>query len=306
MKKPDTKHKNAIVFAAFGTTKPDALQDILSIRDKIQSMFPETVVEMAFTSNIIRKIWHKRKNDAAFQKQNPKVPDWLYQVKGPLYAVASLQDAGFDNIIVQPAHLSCGEEFLDLSSYIDGLNSIKTIKKKYMPFNKLVLGRPAMGTFGTDHPYAEDIKRMAAAMEDDIRLAEREDADALVYMGHGNEYFPSGGAYLEFENEMRNKWHAIPTYVGTVEGFPGIDNLVERLKRDGIKKIILKPLMIVAGDHARNDMAGDEPGSWKNILKKNGVTVIPEIKGLGTNSQVAQIFADHARDAANEAGIHLD
>jgi|GEM_PF-4493119 len=98
---------------------------------------------------------------------------------------------------------------------------------------------------------------------------------------------------------------AVVTTIGTVEGFPGIKDVMETLKLYGVKKVVLKPFMVVAGDHSMNDMAGDKDDSWKSILVKNGFEVITVIEGLGENDEFANIFVNHAVDAAQDVDIDL-
>ena len=297
-------HKNAIVLAMFGTTVEPALQGLLNIREEIHKAYPDTPVRIAFTSNIIRKIWQKRANDPGYAKAHPEIPRDILHVQGPLATIANLQDMGYDTIVVQPTHIAPAEEYLDLCEYIRGLNSIKTIKARFMPFHKLVVGRPALGTFGTKHPYEQDIKAVVKALAPDAELARKEKA-ALVYMGHGNDYFPSGGSYLQFQDEMRKTYPEVLTFIGTVEGFPGLEHVMDQLRHAKIKKVVLKPMMVVAGDHAMNDMAGPEPDSWKSVLNKAGIEVVPVLHGLGEQDAFAAIFVEHAADAAADAGITL-
>jgi len=298
------KHKPALVLAMFGTTVEPALKGLLNIKGKLEKRFPHTPVKIAFTSNIIRKIWQKRAADPSYTRKHPEIAPEILHVKGPLATIADLQDKGFDVVVVQPTHIAPGEEYMDLCSYVHALASIRTIKKKFMPFNKLVVGRPALGTYGPEHPYAEDIKVAVKAVSQDIEKARKEKA-ALVYMGHGNEYFPSGGSYLEFEALMKKTYPDVLTVVGTVEGFPGFERTVEILKHAKAKKVYLKPFMVVAGDHARNDMAGPEPDSWKSVLEKNGIEVITDIRGLGETDEFAEIYVSHAAEAARDADIEL-
>ena len=171
--------KKAIVLAGFGTSYPSALVAITNIRDTVQKAFPKTTVKLAFTSNIIRKIWHRRQNDQKFLADNPNIPKDILYVKGPLATIADLQDEGYNIIIVQPTHIYFGEEYSDLSSYINGLNSIKTIKAKFMPFKKLVIGRPLLGKCGIEHDYHEDLIPAAKALAPDVELAKKNKA-ALV------------------------------------------------------------------------------------------------------------------------------
>jgi sirohydrochlorin cobaltochelatase len=297
-------HKNAIVVAMFGTTHETALKALLNIRQRMQARFPETPVRIAFTSNIIRKVWRKRAADPAYAKAHPGVPEDIIHVRGPLAAMAELQDAGYDTIVVQPTHLAPGEEFLDLGNYVRALAGIETIKAKYKPFNKVVLGRPALGTFGPRHPYIDDIRTVVRALAADAARARGMGA-ALLYMGHGNEFFPSGGSYLEFEAMMNRTYPDTRTIVGCVEGFPSRDDAIAKLEKTGIRKVLLKPLMVVAGDHATNDMAGPQADSWLSVLEAKGFRVVPVKKGLGENDAFADIFVAHAADAARDAGIEL-
>jgi sirohydrochlorin cobaltochelatase len=125
-------------------------------------------------------------------------------------------------------------------------------------------------------------------------------------MGHGNEFFPgNGGIYLELAAKMRKIYPDVITAIGNVEGYPAIEDVIETLKLYGVKKVILKPFMVVAGDHSINDMAGAEGDSWKSILEKSGFKVVVVTEGLGENDNFADIFVNHATDAANDAGITL-
>jgi len=298
------EHKNGIVLAMFGTTVEPALQGLLNIKAKMEKAYPDTPVRFAFTSNIIRKIWQKRAADPAYVKAHPEVPAEILHVKGPLATMANFQDDGYDTLVVQPTHIAPAEEFLDLTSYVEALASIDTIKAKFKPFNKLVIGRPMLGTFGVQHPYAEDIKTAVKAMQEDVDRAKKEGA-GLVYMGHGNDFFPSGGSYLQFEHEMNAAYPDVVTVVGTVEGYPAFEEMLAELKSKGIKKVVIRAFMIVAGDHATNDMAGPEKDSWKSRLEKEGIAVIPYLHGMGENDKVADIYVNHAADAAKDAGIVL-
>ncbi len=298
------EHKSAVVLAMFGTTVEPALQSLLNIRTKIEKKFSNTEVRVAFTSNIIRKKWQHRAEDPGYIKAHPEIPKDILHVKTLLATIADLQNDGYDNIVIQPTHISMGEEFLDLHTYVNALMNMGTFKKpKYKPFQKVALGRPAMGTYGMNFPYVEDIATLAEAMAPDAKFAAKEKA-GIVYMGHGNDYFP-GGAYLEFAAEMRKTYPDVVTTIGTVEGYPGVEDVMESLRLYGVKKVVLKPFMVVAGDHAMNDMASDEEDSWKTILEKNGFEVVIVTTGLGENDDFAKIYANHAVDAAKEAGIEL-
>jgi sirohydrochlorin cobaltochelatase len=298
MAKEKKEEKSAIVIASFGTTYLTTLKSIEQIENDVKKAFPHTRVELAFTSNIIRKIWHKRDKDKEFKKAHPNVNHKLYNIKNVLGTLADLQNEGYRNIVVQSTHVANGEEYHDLMSYVRNLEEIRTFKRKFKPFLAIALGKPLMGTYSPD----EYIDKLAEVLEDDVRFAKKENA-ALVYMGHGNEHMPIG-YYYQLELKMNRKYD-IPVFIGLVEGLPDLDSVIEKLKNKKVKKIILKPLMIVAGDHANNDMAGDEDDSWKVILRKEGFEVKPVLEGLGDKAKVRQIFVNHIREAAKKKGIIL-
>jgi sirohydrochlorin cobaltochelatase len=296
-------NKKAIVLADFGTTYPSALVAVTTVQEMVQKAFPEVMVRTAFTSNIIRDIWHKRQDDTQFLAEHKEIPREILNVKGPLATIADLQDAGYRTIIVQPLHVYEGEEYTDLCSYVRGLNAITTIKEKYMPFVKLAIGRPVLGQHGDVHDYHKDLDAAAKTLAPDVALAKKNGA-ALVYMGHGNEFY-STGIYAEFQQVMRRTYPEAKIFIGTVEGFPSLDDVVAGIKHGGVKNAVLKPLMVVAGDHANKDMAGNDDDSWKSTFKRAGVRVECILHGLGENMGWDEIYIDHIKDAARDNGIEL-
>jgi sirohydrochlorin cobaltochelatase len=296
--------KTAIIIASFGTTKPLAVQSIDNITSRVKSAFPGTEVRVVFTSNIIRSIWKKR-------SRNPKewidkgISEEILFTKNILSTFGDLKSQGFKDVIVQPTHLFHMEQYHDLMQYVNAVKSIRTIRDKWKPFNKIALGRPALGTVGDAYPYHDDLKQAVKTFADDVALARQKDA-ALVYIGHGNELW-STGIYVELQQLMRKTYPLIKTFIGSVEGYPGLDDIKKRLGHytPKIENILLKPLMIVAGDHANNDMAGDKEDSWKTVLSKAGFHVETILKGLGSNNDFADLFISHIKDAAKDSGIDL-
>ena len=296
------ENKVAIVVAAFGTTYMSGLSQILNIYNTIKKEFPHTKVAITFTSNIIRGIWKKRQAEA--DKWIKKgVPKEVLYVKNMIATVGDLVEDGYKTIIIQPLHITYGEEYMDVLAYAKALGSIETIKKKWRPINKIVVGRALLGTFGPKYDYHEDIKKAVKVLKDDIMLAKKKNA-CLVYMGHGNEFF-STGLYAETQKEFRKMYPEVKTYIGTVEGYPSLDDVVLALKHCNKKNIVLKPFMIVAGDHANNDMAGKDKDSWKNVISAHGFHVIPVLKGLGAKKTIAEIFVQHIKDVARDNHIML-
>ncbi|WP_419787446.1 sirohydrochlorin cobaltochelatase [Pseudodesulfovibrio sp.] len=287
----------AVVLAAFGTSYPTGLKSILNIKTRIEKACPGVPVRLAFTSAIIRKIWHKRQDDTAWQKANADVPHEMLFVKSPLATIADLQNEGYKDVTVQSLHVFAGEEFTDLKNLVGTLANIHTLKAKNAVFTRLALGRPALGMPGDAYPYTDDIAVGVKALKADVDQAKKMGA-ALVYMGHGNDFF-STGIYMETQHELQAAY-GYPIFIGCVEGFPGLEAIIPSIKASGKKKILLKPFMIVAGDHANNDMAGDEDDSWKSVLTKAGFQVTPELRGLGSLNAWADIYADHLKDVLDK------
>jgi len=303
MKKDLAEDKVAIVLAMFGVSFLEGLPGLLGIWKKTKEAFPNRDISISFTSNIIRKVWQKRAQDPKWT-QNKDIPKEILEVKGLLGTIGELQNEGFSAIVVQPTYLCHGEQYEDLVSYIRAINSIKTIKEKWMPFKRpIAVGRPLTGTWGPKYPYREDLKRLVAALKEHVERARQLNA-SIIYMGHGNR-FMACGIYQELEYLLNQTYPDVGILVGTVEGFPSIEHIISRLSSIKNKKILLYPLMIVAGQHAIDDMAGESKDSWKNQLMSLGYEVIPIFRGLGELDQVQDIFISHIKDAANDANIVL-
>lgn len=294
--------KAAIILASFGTTVPSAVTSITNIHKKVKEAFPDVPVKITFTSNIIRSVWKKRQAEA--QKWLKKgIPEEILFVKNIITTFGELREAGYRNIIVQPTHMFFMEQSYDLTQYVNAIRSIRTMKKRWMPFNKIALGRPALGTVGAQYDYHDDLRKALSALARDAETAHKKGA-MLVYMAHGNEHW-STGIYGEAAKMMKEMYPDVVTYIGAVEGYPGLDDVQRSLSHLDSGKIVLKPFMIVAGDHAVNDMAGDDEDSWKNVLTHKGFEVMPVLEGLGSNDEFAKIFVDHIKDAARDSGITL-
>ena len=294
--------KNAIILASFGTTVPSAVKSITNITDVVKKAYPETEVRITFTSNIIRSVWKERQAEP--QKWlDQGIPEEVLYVKNFIATVGDLLEDGYTNIVVQPTHMFFMEQSHDLRQYVNGLASIRTMKAKWTPIHNIVMGRPALGMPGDVYSYHDDVEAVCETLAADAEEARKTGA-ALVYMGHGNEYW-STGIYNETEKKMREMYPEVATFIGVVEGYPALDDFIGRLKHAKTKKILLKPFMIVAGDHAVNDMSGPEEDSWKSILLKEGYEIDDVLLGLGSNNEFAQLFVKRIADAAKERGLDL-
>ena len=185
---------------------------------------------------------------------------------------------GYEEVICQPTHIINGLEY-------DKMMNMLLAYKDQIPTIKV--GNPLL----TEE---EDYKEACEIVMQELEKPLAQD-EAFVFMGHGTEHF-ANSAYSQFENMLRDLGHE-STYVGTVEGFPSLDYVIRRLKIRDIKKVYVMPLMIVAGDHARNDLAGAEADSWDSILKADGFETEVIMKGLGEIDAIAEMFVKHLKKA---------
>ncbi|MCD8138526.1 MAG: sirohydrochlorin cobaltochelatase [Planctomycetaceae bacterium] len=286
--RPD--RKPAIVLAAFGTTEVGAVKSILNIKNRVEAAFPDYDVRLAFTSNIIRGIWHERARDAAFQAENPGIPAEVYCVGNVLSTLARLQEDGGRLILVQSLHVTDGEEYNDLASLVATLGGYKTAKAARQPFPWIGVGEPALGVGDGQDAY---LNRAAQALTPLMDKAKSANA-ALVLMAHGNEHL-NQAVFGKLETTLRKHYPA--TSIGTVEAAPLGEDVVEALRADADapRRVLLAPMMVVAGDHTLNDMAGDDDDSWASLFRAAGFEVDCHLEGLGSNDNWADIYIEHLK-----------
>ncbi|QTA88759.1 sirohydrochlorin cobaltochelatase [Desulfonema magnum] len=255
--------KKGILLVAFGSSIPEAQVAYENIEKKVKAAFPDVPVHWAYTSHIIR---HK----LAKQGQN------LDSVE---IALAKMMEQGFTHVAVQSLHVIGGEEFHDT------LTNVHAFGDMAGGFEQIFVGYPLLGT-------ADDLTKVADAVIKTIPK-KRKGNEAVILMGHGTPH-PGNAFYQAMMYKFQVKDPNI--CVGTVEGEPTLGDITDMLVKKGVKKAYLMPFMAVAGDHARNDMAGDEPDSWKNILKKSGISCVPVLKGMAEYDLIADIWVDHLKN----------
>lgn len=263
--------KKAILVTSFGTSYEDTrVKTLDAIENKIREEFGnEYEVRRAYTSHrIIKKL---------------KERDGIL-IDTPKEAVEKLKSEGFDEVIVQPTHIIPGEEY----DYIKG-----AITHNFRgEFKKLSVGRPLL-YYKCEEEGPDDYSEVVEAVSCEINKHEN-----IVFMGHGTNH-PVTAAYSCLENVMRD--HGFDNaHVATVEGYPTLERAIESLEEKGAKEVTLIPFLIVAGDHARNDMASDEEDSWKSILESKGYKVNILLKGLGEYEGIQKIFVNRVKDAISE------
>ena len=254
--------KKAIVVISFGTSYGEARKAILNIEEKIQKAFADYDFFRAYTSGMIIHKLKKTKN---------------IKIENPEEVLERLEREGYEEVLCQPTHIINGEEYDKMC---------RMIGKHRKAFQSLKVGKPLL-------TYCEDFMACAPVIMN--LVPEIREEEALVLMGHGSEHF-ANSAYCQMENTLRYLGHE-NVYIGTVEGFPELDYVIKRMKKNGVRKVYLAPFMVVAGDHARNDLAGEEEDSWKNILMAEGYETEIILKGMGELSPIADIFVEHARQA---------
>lgn len=256
------KVKRGILVVSFGTSFLNTLElCIKSTENRIKDNFPDYEVRSAFTSYmIIKKL---------------KVENNIY-IDTTEEALEKMKSEGFTEVYVQPLHIMPGDEY---DKIVRGVN-------KYADcFSKLVLGRPILYR-EKDYQIAVDALK--------AQLPEYKEDSAVLLMGHGSTH-PANASYALLQCILNDNGLS-HVYIGTVEGYPILDNIVPKLKEDNIQEVTLMPFMLVAGDHAINDMASDEEDSWKNILEAEGFKVDVYMHGLGENKAFQDIYVQHIRD----------
>ena len=256
------KTKTAILLAAFGTSVPSGRRAYENIERIIKKQFPDTPVYWGYTSSFIRK------------KLN-------YKIKSPIESLKEIKKAGINNIIVQSLHVFEGEEYKELKE-----NTTNFAKKNHL---NLSLGKPLLVSY-------QDTKECAAALLDS--LEQKQQNTGFLFMGHGNPEGTGDTTMLALHHELRkiNDNSALAT-ISSDFNLAKVKNIFIKKK---IKKIYLLPAMIVAGDHASNDLAGKDSDSWKSILETENFQCEAILKGMGENDKIVNIFIRHLCSAQNK------
>lgn len=254
----------AVLVVSFGTSYPDVLNNSIKVvENKIHEVLPDFELRRAFTSDfIIRKL----------AKRDGMVVD------NPEGALNNLEKEGFTDVVVQPLHIIPGYEYQKVKDTV-----VEFINKG--TFDSLLLGEPLLYN-------NEDYVAVVEALKVHIPLTD--DGMACILMGHGTSHF-SNACYYCLQSYMHKS--NLNAYIANVEGVPSLDAIISELKRKGIKKVLLMPFMLVAGEHVKNDMAGKE-NSWKTILENKGFKVEVHMHGLGEKEEFRQIFVQKALKAA--------
>ena len=277
---------NELLVVSFGTSFNDSrTADIGGIEKALQTAYPDWSVRRAFTAQII--INHVQARD------DEKI-DNMDQ------ALQRAVDNGVKNLVVQPTHLMHGAEYDELTE------AVESYKDK---FESVTIAEPLLGEVGdSDDAVNDDKKAVAEAITaeavktagyDSLEVAEA-DGTAFVFMGHGTSH-TAKISYSQMQSQMNDLGYK-NVFIGTVEGEPedtACEAVIEKIKEAGYKKVVLRPLMVVAGDHANNDMAGDDEDSWKSQFEASGAfdKIDTQIAGLGEISTIQDLYVAHTKAA---------
>ena len=260
----DNIGERELLAVSFGTSYNDSRRlTIGAIEEEMERAFPEFSVRRAFTSQIILN--HVRSRDG-ISMDNVKE------------ALARAADNGVKTLVIQPTHLMNGLEYHDLVAEAAGHVEL---------FEQVVIGEPLL-TSERDFQLVMEAVTEASAVYDDPDTA-------ICLMGHGTES-AANQVYERLENMLRRAGRS-NYYVGTVEANPGLEDVLTAVRRGVYRRVILMPLMVVAGDHVNNDMAGDGEDSWKTAVEEAGYEVTCLMQGLGELEKIRRLFVDHARAA---------
>lgn len=258
--------ENELMVVSFGTSYNDSRRlTVGAIEEAIEKAFPDYSVRRGFTSQII--IDHVKSRDNV-------------TIDNVGEALERAVDNGVKTLVIQPTHLMNGLEYADL---------VNEVAEYSDAFEKVAVGEPLLTS-------DEDFKAVAEAITK--ATAEYDDGEtAICFMGHGTEA-ESNQIYAKMQEVLTAGGYE-NYFVGTVEAAPDLEDVLAAVQAGEYKKVVLQPLMIVAGDHANNDMAGDEEDSWKTAFESAGYEVTCILRGLGELEEIQQLFVEHAQAAVD-------
>ena len=276
--------ENELLVVSFGTSFNDSrVADIKGIEDALQAAYPDWSVRRAFTAQII--INHIQARDGE------KIDNMTQALDR---AVAN----GVKNLVVQPTHLMHGAEYDEMCEAIEAYKD---------QFESVSIAEPMLGEVGSDATVINADKEAvakaitAAAVSEagfESLEAAKDAGTAFVFMGHGTAHVAKV-TYSQMQAQMQNLGYE-NVFIGTVEGEPeetSAEAVIEAVKAAGYTNVVLRPLMVVAGDHANNDMAGSDDDSWKTMFEAAGFTVDCQIHGLGEIADVQALYVAHTKAA---------
>jgi sirohydrochlorin cobaltochelatase len=258
--------QRAILLVAFGTCVPDAAKAFDEIEKRVREKYRDTEIRWAFTSKTIR---------ARLAAQGKSMDS-------PEAVLSGLMSEGYTQAAVLSLHVVPGQEFQNLESNATHFAGIKG------GFEKILVARPLLGNH-------DDMIRVTDILS--RQFTPHGEKEGVLFIGHGNSRHSSDAIYVAMNAHMADQGKRL--FVGTIEGHPSPDQLLPKLQAAKIRSVRLVPLMVVAGDHVRKDIAGDDPSSWKSILSNNGIECEALLDGLARNPEIVTVWLDHLEDVVS-------
>lgn len=274
--------ENELLVVSFGTSFNDSrVSDIKGIEDTLQSAYPDWSVRRAFTAQII--INHIQARDGE-------------KIDNMQQALERAVSNGVKNLVIQPTHLMHGAEYDELAEAVEEYKD---------QFDSVQIAEPLLGEAGSDATVINDDKAAVAEAVTSAAVTEagydsldsaKADGTAFVFLGHGTSH-TAKVSYSQMQTQMNSLGYD-NVFIGTVEGEPeetACEAVIDAVSQVGYKKVVLRPLMVVAGDHANNDMAGEDEDSWLSMFEASGnfERVDTQIAGLGEISAIQDIYVAH-------------
>jgi len=253
-----------IVLAPYGTLLPSALATYDQIRKAYEREFPGSPVRLAFTSHLMKA--------RLLEKE-------AISVQSLLAALAELHDLGCESVVVQSLQIVPGGEFHQVAALVQGLKGAE------LAFSHLEIGLPLLSDLS-------DCQKVSSLLRGfSCRDPEKE---AVLLVGHGTGH-PADALYSLMAQVLKREHRNV--FLGTIEGFSGLAKLLPELKGSGARVVRLMPFLLVAGGHAKNDIFGQSPESWKSTLEREGYAVVADLRGLGERAEIVSLFLEHTRNA---------
>lgn len=273
----------AIVLVAYGSAYPGAMATYTRIVDRYQEEFSNSELRLAFTSEHIRRKVAEKEGVA---------------ISSPLTALADLQDHGHRDVAIQSLHIAPGSEFHETAFLLNGL---KCIRGRF-GFRCLETGRPLLSSL-------KDCQRVSSALTPILNRITHEgtmregrtigphrdsEEEAVILVGHGSSH-PGECIYSQMAGILKQSHKNV--FLGTLEGHPGLEEVIVNLEEARAKRAILIPFLLVAGGHVFKDVAGDDEGSWRSFIENRGFQARVHLQGLGESEEIVGLFLEHTKTA---------
>ena len=270
--------KKAILVVSFGTTIRETRQaNIDVLEQEIQTAYPDREIRRAFTSGMVRAKIYEEEG---------------LRIDPPAAALENLRRDGFEDVIVQPTHIIPGDEYDRLTAAMEPFRAAGA-------FPSFRLGRPLLCCAGPEPEKPDDYRIAVEALKAQLPDFSAGESCRVILMGHGTGH-RSDHCYDLLQSRLDAA--GLPVFTATVEGSRTFEAALAWLQSEPVQRVVLMPFMLVAGDHALNDMAGEEPDSWQSRLRADGYRVESCLRGLGENPAIRRIYLRHIAEAGDYCG----